>query len=94
MIENLPEIKKAHDSLSGYIIGDYVCHKSLGDGSFATVYKASLLKNETDMFAIKVIDKSKYMGLNEAKQLQLLISEANAMAICDSDYIVKCHKQY
>jgi hypothetical protein len=44
--------------------------------------------------AIKVTDKEKYSGNDGEKILKFLNAEAKAMAMCNSEHIVKCFKQY
>jgi hypothetical protein len=38
-MEDIAEIVAEKHELTGCSIGDYICSKKLGEGSFATVYK-------------------------------------------------------
>jgi serine/threonine protein kinase len=83
-MEQIPEIEVDYSNLSGYRIGDYICAKKLGQGSFACVYKGFHQKNQDDIVAIKVTNKDNYKGKDPEKYLKLLDAEAKAMTVCHS----------
>jgi serine/threonine protein kinase len=83
-MEQIPEIEVDYTNLSGYRIGEYICSKKLGQGSFACVYKGFHQKNQDDIVAIKVTNKDNYRGKDSEKFLKLLDAEAKAMAVCHS----------
>lgn len=85
--EQIRKLKRQISSIK-HVTDRYEIGKTLGDGNFAVV-KQARLKNTDNMYAIKIIDKSKMKGKEH-----MIENEIQIMKSCNHINIVKLHEEF
>lgn len=85
-------MRSSFDSITAnLIINDYQIIEEIGRGSFGHVYKVKHIKGDNQIYAMKILLKSKFQ--KKKKKMQF-INEVKTMKSISSDYCVKCFKNF